>query len=71
MVTNLDEAVVLVFALMRSDPGTFKQGYTFENALLAVADVSEFTREQLLAAIDLERTPRQKMLAEKWNEATR
>ena len=41
-IQTIDDAVDMVHDLMEGDPETFKAGYTFDNAVFAVADVSKF-----------------------------
>lgn len=52
-VNTINEAVDMVEALMEGDAATFKRGYTFENAVLAVADVSDFEAWEIEKATEL------------------
>lgn len=45
---RIQGAVHLACDLMVSDPATFKQGYTRENALLAVQDAFSLTHEEIM-----------------------
>ena len=56
--TETAAAVALAFDLTRDDPANFKQGYTFENAVLAALDVFD-----TVAKTDVEQGLREKIFA--------
>lgn len=45
--STITEAVEFAAGLMKGDPETFKQGYTLENAAIAVAEVFGFDRQEI------------------------
>jgi hypothetical protein len=49
---TIDEAVYMVFELMKDDAKQFKRGYTKENAILAVNNVYDVPIDELRKAVD-------------------
>ena len=50
--STITEAVAMAQALMQNDLRNCKQGYTFENAVIAVAEFSGLDKQQIEEALE-------------------